>query len=164
MFWTLEADTDYLLIGIALAILGAGASIANVPRTDLLFRSVRMDRVGVAAGLNGSSLLLGSALGSVAVTAMIATSSATAWQAQMVDGGATPDEAAATYEAAQRAVFLATAHPFNEPSFLDLAQQVPGWDAIFTAGFTDAMLVLAAVTAVATLVAYLGLRDCRART
>ena len=32
MFWTLEADTDYLLIGIALAILGAGASIANVPR------------------------------------------------------------------------------------------------------------------------------------
>jgi DHA2 family multidrug resistance protein-like MFS transporter len=164
MLATLEMDTDYLLIGVALAILGAGASIANVPRTDLLFRSVRRDRAGVAAGLNGSAFLLGGALGNVAITAMIATSSATTWQAQMVDSGATPDEAAAAYEAAERALFLATAHPFNEPSYLDVAQQIPGWDAIFTAGFTDSMLVLAAVTGVTTLVAFLGLRGRRARS
>jgi DHA2 family multidrug resistance protein-like MFS transporter len=158
MLWMLEEDTGYLLIGIALTILGAGASIANVPRTNLLFQSVRADRIGVAAGLNGSSFLLGGALGNTAVTAMIAVSSAGAAQAQMVDAGMSPEEAAAVYEAAQRAVFLATAHPFNEPSYFDLAQQVPAWDAIFTSGFTDAMLILAAVTAVAALVAFLGLR------
>lgn len=111
MLWTLEVDTGYLLIGLALAILGAGASIANVPRTDLLFRSVRRDRAGVAAGLNGSSFLLGGALGNVAVTAMIATSSATTWQAQLVSGGMTPEQAATVYEDVQRAVFIATAHP-----------------------------------------------------
>lgn len=163
VLWTLETDTDYLLIGLALAILGTGASIANVPRTDLLFRSVRKDRAGVAAGLNGSAFLLGGALGNVAVTAMIAVSGATAWQTQLVDAGMTPDEAAAVYQGAQRAVFLATAHPYNEPSYLDVASQVPGWDVAFTAGFTDSMLVLAAVTAVAAVVAALGLRVARAR-
>jgi DHA2 family multidrug resistance protein-like MFS transporter len=163
MLGTLEMETGYLLIGAALAILGAGASIANVPRTDLLFRSVRGERVGIAAGLNGSSFLLGGALGNVAITAMIATSSATEWQVQLVDGGMTPEEAAAAYESAQRSLFLATAHPFNEPSYLDLAAQIPGWDAIFTSGFTDALLVLAAVTAVAALVAFLGLRARPAR-
>jgi DHA2 family multidrug resistance protein-like MFS transporter len=164
LLWTLEPDTGYLLIGLALAILGAGASIANVPRTDLLFRSVRRDRAGVAAGLNGSAFLLGGALGNVAVTAMIAVSSAGTWQAHMVDAGMTPEQAAAVYQGAQRAVFLATAHPYNEPSYLDVASQVPGWDAVFTSGFTDAMLVLAAVTGVAVMVAFLGLRERRART
>lgn len=161
MLWTLEPDTGYLLIGIALAILGAGASIANVPRTDLLFRAVRPERVGIAAGLNGSAFLLGGALGNTAVTAMIAVSGATTWEAQLVAGGLTPEQAAAASEGAQRAIFLATAHPYLEPSYLDVASQVPGWDAIFTAGFTDAMLVLAAVTTVAALVAFIGLRDRR---
>jgi hypothetical protein len=101
-------------------------------------------------------------LGSTAVTAMIAVSSAATAQGQMVDAGMTPEQAAAAYEAAQRAVFLATAHPFNEPSYFDIAQQVPAWDAIFTAGFTDTMLILAAVTGVAAIVAFLGLRDRKA--
>ena len=158
LFATLQVDTDYLVIGLALAFLGAGASLANVPRTDLLFRSVRRERAGVAAGLNGSAFLLGGALGNVAVTALIATSSADTWQAQLVAAGMSPEQAATAFAEAQRAVFLATAHPYNEPSYLDVASQVPGWDAIFTAAFTDSMLVLAAVTAVAVLVAALGLR------
>ncbi len=163
LLWTLEPDTGYLLIGLALAILGAGASIANVPRTDLLFRSVRRERAGIAAGLNGSSFLLGGALGNVAVTAMIATSSTATWQAQLVDGGMQPDQAASVIQGAQRAVFLATAHPYNDPSYLDVASQVPGWAAIFTTAFTDSMLVLAAVAAVAAVVAAFGLRVARAR-
>lgn len=155
---TLQVGTEYLVIGIALTLLGVGASVANVPRTDLLFRSVRRDRVGVAAGLNGSSFLLGEALGNVSVTTMIAISSAAAWQAQLVEGGMTTDEAASAYEAAQRALFLVTAHPFLEPSYLDVARQVPGWDAVFTAGFTEAMLVLAVAAAVGAIVTVVGLR------
>jgi hypothetical protein len=62
------------------------------------------------------------------------------------------------YLGAQRAVFLATAHPYNDPSFLHVASQVPGWGDVFTAGFTDAMLVLAAVAGVAVVVAFVDLR------
>jgi hypothetical protein len=152
-------DTGYLLIGVALAFLGAGASIANVPRTDLLFRSVRADRVGVAAGLNGSSFLLGEALGNVSVTVLIAATSAAAWQQRLVDGGMTPDQAATAIETAQRAVFLETAHPFIDPSYLDVASQVPGWAAVFTEGYAAAMIVFAVIAIVGVVVAYMGLRS-----
>ena len=94
---------------------------------------------------------------------MIATSSTATWQAQLVDGGMQPDQAASVIQGAQRAVFLATAHPYNDPSYLDVASQVPGWAAIFTTAFTDSMLVLAAVAAVAAVVAAFGLRVARAR-
>jgi MFS family permease len=159
---TLQVDSAYLPVGVALTLLGAGASIANVPRTDLLFRSVRADRVGVSAGLNGSCALLGEALGNVAVTAMIALSGASAWQATLVDAGMTPEQAASTFGSAQRDIFLATAHPYLEPSFLDVVKEILGWDEIFTTGFTDAMLVLAVIALGAALVAFVGLRGRRA--
>jgi MFS family permease len=159
---TLVVDSAYLPVGVALTLLGAGASIANVPRTDLLFRSVRADRVGVSAGLNGSCSLLGEALGNVAVTTMIALSGASAWQARLVDAGMTQEQATTVFETAQRDIFLATAHPYLEPSFLDVVQQIPGWDEVFTAGFTDAMLVLAVIALCAALVAFVGLRGRRA--
>ena len=154
----LRVDSGYLFIGIALGLLGAGASIANVPRTDLLFRSVRADRVGVAAGLNGSAFLLGEALGNISVTVMIAATSAAAWQQRLVDGGMTPAQASAAYESAQRAVFLETAHPFIEPSYLDIARLIPGWAAIFTEGYAAAMMVFALIAAIGVAVAWLGLR------
>lgn len=154
----LRVDSGYLLIGLALALLGAGASIANVPRTDLLFRSVRSDRVGVAAGLNGSAFLLGEALGNISVTVMIAATSAAAWQQRLVEGGMTPAQAASTYESAQRAVFLETAHPFIEPSYLDVVKLVPGWAAVFTEGYVAAMVVIALIVAIGVVVAWLGLR------
>jgi MFS family permease len=159
---TLAIDSAYLPIGIALTLLGAGASTANVPRTDLLFRSVRADRVGVAAGLNGSCSLLGEALGNVAVTTMIALSGAAAWQARLVDAGMTQEQATSAYASAQRAIFLATAHPYLEPSFLDVAKQIPGWNEVFTTGFTDGMLVLAVISLCAALIAFVGLRGRRA--
>ena len=157
----LREDTSYLVIGIALGLLGVGAGIANVPRTSLLFQSVRGDRFGVAAGLNGSAFLLGSALGSVAVTAMIAITTAAAWQQQLVDAGMTSAQAAETYQAAQRAIFLATAHPYLQPSYLDVVKQIPGWSEVFTAGFTSTMLAFAVMAAIATVVAFIGLRDPR---
>jgi MFS family permease len=155
----LRVDSGYLLVAVALALLGAGASIANVPRTDLLFRSVRADRVGVAAGLNGSAFLLGEALGNVAVTVMITATSAAAWQQRMTDAGMSASQAATAFETAQRAVFLETAHPFIEPSYLDIAKLVPGWATVFTDGFAAAMVVFASIALLGAAVAWLGLRD-----
>ena len=70
----------------------------------------------------------------------------------------TQEQAASAYTNAQRAIFLSTAHPYVEPSFLDVAKQIPGWDEVFTAGFTDAMLVLAVIALCAALIALVGLR------
>jgi DHA2 family multidrug resistance protein-like MFS transporter len=158
LFATLDPGTGYPLIGIALAFLGVGAAVANVPRTDLLFRSVRDDRVGVAAGLNGSSFLLGEALGNIAVTAMIALTAAAGWQATMVSAGMSEEAAADAWATGQRALFLHTAHPFLQPSFLDVVRDLPGWSAAFTQGFTSAMVVLAVVALAGALIAFLGLR------
>lgn len=97
-------------------------------------------------------------MGNIAVTAMIALTAAAGWQRTMVEAGMSPDAAASTYARIQRDVFLATAHPFLEPSFLDVARTIPGWAVAFTAGFTSAMLVLGAVALAGALVAWLGLR------
>jgi hypothetical protein len=70
----------------------------------------------------------------------------------------TPNGAAAAYEAAQRAGFLVTAHPFRDPSYLDVASRIPGWEAIFTDAFGAAMLVLATMAVIAAIVAVFGLR------
>lgn len=160
---SLHVDSGYLLVGLALALLGTGASAANVPRTDLLFRSVRADRVGVSAGLNGSCALLGEALGNVAVTTMIALSGAAAWQSRLVEAGMAPEQASAAYESAQRAIYLETAHPYLEPSFLEVAQGIPGWSDVFTAGFTDAMMILGIIAAGAAVITFIGLRGGRER-
>lgn len=158
LFATLDTGTGYPIIGVALGFLGVGAAVANVPRTDLLFRSVRDDRVGVAAGLNGSSFLLGEALGNIAVTAMIALTAAAGWQATMVSAGMSEQAAADAWATAQRALFLQTAHPFLQPSFLDVVRDLPGWSAAFTQGFTSAMVVLTLVALAGALIAFVGLR------
>jgi hypothetical protein len=160
---SLHVDSGYLLVGLALALLGTGASAANVPRTDLLFRSVRADRVGVSAGLNGSCSLLGEALGNIAVTTMIALSGAAAWQSRLIEAGMTPEQALDAYESAQRAIYLETAHPYVDPSFLDVAQEIPGWSEVFTAGFTDAMMILGIIAAGAAVITFIGLRGRRDR-
>jgi hypothetical protein len=74
----------------------------------------------------------------------------------------TQEQATSAYASAQRAIFLATAHPYLEPSFLDVVKQIPGWDEVFTSGFADAMLVLAVIALCAALVAFVGLRGRRA--
>jgi hypothetical protein len=59
---------------------------------------------------------------------MIALSGAAAWQARLVDAGMTQEQATSAQATAQRAIFLAMAHPYLEPSFLDVVKQIPGWD------------------------------------
>jgi hypothetical protein len=90
---------------------------------------------------------------------MIAATTAATWQQRLLDSGMTQDQAATAYESAQRAVFLQTAHPFIDPSYLDVASQVPGWAAVFTEGYAAAMIVFAVIAIVGVAVAWLGLRS-----
>jgi hypothetical protein len=158
VFSTLRPESPYVVIGIGLVALAIGASFANVPRTDLLFRSVHDGRFGTVAGLNGSALLLGTALGNISATVAIAVSSAARWQDIMVGVGLSPEDAASLYAAAQRAIFLFTAHPYLQPSYLDIASRVPGFAQIFTDGFVSASVALGLVALAGAAVAFVGLR------
>jgi hypothetical protein len=67
-------------------------------------------------------------------------------------------DAEVAVEQGQRMVFLATAHPFMHPSYLDVARQIPGWDAVFTAALGAAMLIFGTIALLSAAVAVLGLR------
>ena len=86
-FGFLQPDTPDLPIGIALTGLGAGAAVANVPRTDLLFGAVRPSHRGTAAGFNGGAFILGEALGSSLVTVMLSVTVGGAGVARLGEAG-----------------------------------------------------------------------------
>ncbi len=157
-FATFRADTSYLFIGTALVVLGIGASVANVPRTALLFSSIERGRIGVAAGLNASCVVLGGALGNIAVTAMISLTNADSYRQVLIDAGMTPEQAAATIADVQYRVFVLTAPPFTGPVYIDVVKRLPGWAALFTQAFATAMLVIAVVAVVGAVIAWLTLR------
>jgi DHA2 family multidrug resistance protein-like MFS transporter len=157
-FAAFDAETSYLIIGTAMVVLGVGASVANVPRTALLFSSIDRGRIGVAAGLNGSCVILGGSLGNVAVTAMVAQMSADSFQAKLVASGMSPEQAAAAYQDMQRILFVAYSPPFTGPVYIDVVKQLPGWSEVFTQAFGSAMLVVAGVALVGSVIAWLALR------
>ena len=126
-FATFRADTSYLFIGTALVVLGIGASVANVPRTALLFSSIERGRIGVAAGLNASCVVLGGALGNIAVTAMISLTTADSYRQVLIDAGMSPEQAAATFADLQYRIFVLTAPPFTGPVYIDVVKRLPGW-------------------------------------
>jgi DHA2 family multidrug resistance protein-like MFS transporter len=158
VFASLRPDSGYPAVGLGLAMVGVGASVANVPRTDLLSRSVREGHTGVAAGLNGSCFLLGQALGAVCVTVTIAVSSASEWQARMIAEGLSADEAQRLYQTIERVIFVVTAHPFVHSSYVGIASGAPGFAEVFTDGFTAAMATLSVVALAGAVVAWVGLR------
>jgi MFS transporter, DHA2 family, multidrug resistance protein len=158
-FALFNAATSYLFIGTAMAVLGIGASVANVPRTALLFSSIDAGRIGVAAGLNGACVVLGGALGNVAVTTMITLTSVDTYTNLLEQHGLTADHAAAAIADAQLRLFVATAHPFEGPTYLDVVKQVPGWAKMFNEAFAASMLVIAGVALFGAALAWLALRS-----
>jgi len=112
----------------------------------------------VAAGLNGASVVLGGALGNVAVTTMITLTSVDTYTDLLVQHGMSPDQAAAAIADAQLRLFVATAHPFEGPTYLDVVKQVPGWAMMFNQAFAASMLVMAGVALFGAALAWLALR------
>jgi fucose permease len=122
---TLTADTPYLLIGGAFAILGAGMSITAAPATSEIMTSVPLSKAGVGSAVNDTTRELGGALG-IALLGSIAN---TAYRSSVeLDGVQLPPGARA---AAEESIGAASA----------VAEGVPGGGEIVaqaSAAFTDA--------------------------
>ncbi len=70
---TVRADTNYLVIALALVILGSGMGITSAPATGSIMSSIPMNKAGVGSAVNDTTREVGGALG-IAVLGSIANS------------------------------------------------------------------------------------------
>src|SRR4029078_8652645 len=75
-----------------------------------------------------------------------------------MQAGMTAEQATAAITDMAYRLFIATAHPFEGPTYLDVVKQIPGWAALFTEAFGAAMLVIAAIAIFGAFLAWLALR------
>ena len=141
-FGLIEPTTPYWPMGLALTGLGAGAAVANVPRTDLLFRAVRPSRRGTAAGLNGSAFVLGEALGNSLVTVMLAVTLGATWVDRLGAAGVPADTAESMLYEIRTRIFVHTAHPYQEPSWMQVVNGVPFYAQVYAEAFALAMVMI----------------------
>jgi MFS transporter, DHA2 family, integral membrane protein len=69
----LSADTPYVLVAVAFAVLGAGMSATAAPATGEIMSSVPLSKAGVGSAVNDTTRELGGALG-IAILGSIANS------------------------------------------------------------------------------------------
>ena len=136
----IDPATSYLVLVVALVLLGAGMSLTAAPATGSIMSAVPHAKAGVGSAINDTTREVGGALG-IAVLGSIAN--AVYRSAVDLDGLALPPPVA---EAAGESVGAATA----------LAERIPGGaELAVRAGnaFTDAFNLASAVSAVLALVA-----------
>ena len=132
--------TPYLVLAVALVLLGAGMSLTAAPATGSIMSAVPHAKAGVGSAINDTTREVGGALG-IAVLGSIATA---AYRSAVDLGGLTLPAPVA--KAAGQSVGAATA----------LSEQVPGGAQLASragAAFTDAFNLASAVSVVLALAA-----------
>ncbi|MEO6121179.1 MAG: MFS transporter [Acidimicrobiales bacterium] len=133
-------DTPYLILALAMALLGAGMSLTAAPATGSVMSAVPMAKAGVGSAINDTTREVGGALG-IAVLGSI--SSALYRSAVDLDGLSLPPPVA---EAARESVGAATVLAGSVDNGRELAVRAGQ-------AFTDAFNVTSAVAAAVTLAA-----------
>ncbi|MEP7054320.1 MAG: MFS transporter [Actinomycetota bacterium] len=141
---TVSVSTPYIVIAVALALLGAGMSLTAAPATSEIMTSVPLSKAGVGSAVNDTTRELGGALG-IALLGSIAN---TAYRSGInLDGLQLP---AAAHAAASESIGAASAVAATIPGGAEVSARAA---AAFTDAFTLANSValgiaLAAVAAV----------------
>ena len=145
---TVEAATPYLVIAIALVLLGAGMGITIAPATGSIMEAVPLNKAGVGSAVNDTSREVGGALG-IAVLGSIANS---VYRSD-IDSRVLqplPDEAA---EAAGESIGAAIAISEEIPGKAGELLASEAGDA-FTSGFSTSLTVAAVVAAISGVVVF----------
>ena len=137
-----DDSSSYLLIALALVLLGTGMGITVAPATGSIMSAVPLNKAGVGSAVNDTTREVGGALG-IAILGSIANS---AYRANIDDGviASLPTEAAA---AAGESVGAAVQISASLPVEVGAVLQAAAGDA-FTTAFGDSLLAAAAVAAV----------------
>ncbi|MDH4145599.1 MAG: MFS transporter, partial [Acidimicrobiia bacterium] len=142
------ADTSYLVIAIALVLLGIGMGITVAPGTGSIMAAVPLNKAGVGSAVNDTTREVGGALG-IAVLGSIANS---AYRTEIDDAvlRTLPAEAA---DAAGESVGAAAQVAAQLPPEIGMTLAAESKDA-FTTAFNTALGSGAVVAAVAGLVVW----------
>ena len=137
-----DNSSPYLLIAVALVLLGIGMGITVAPATGSIMSAVPLNKAGVGSAVNDTTREVGGALG-IAILGSIANS---AYRANIDDGvlASLPAEAA---DAAGESVGAAVQISASLPVEVGAALQAAAGDA-FTTAFGNSLLAAAAVAAV----------------
>jgi MFS family permease len=147
--------TGYLLFILPLLLIGAGFVVATTVRTAIIFASVPRGLPATAAALNEASIAVGTRIGIVLVTAIVAGVALTTYDASAT--GIAPDLAAA---ARQR--FADVLYAIGTPSFPSFAraihpEDVAGYVDAYVAGVRTALVLGGIAAVLGGIVAWFGL-------
>ena len=149
------AHTSYLAFIVPLALVGGGFVIATTVRTAIIFASVPRGLPATAAALNEASIAVGSRVGIVLVTAIVAQTAMAALDPLLAgQSAASADAARATFQDLLTAV--------GTPSFSSLVKAIQpgaagGYVEAYVTGIRWAMLLGGMAAVAGSLVAWLTL-------
>ncbi|MGH9179004.1 MAG: DHA2 family efflux MFS transporter permease subunit [Acidimicrobiales bacterium] len=138
-----QPGTPYLVLALALVLLGAGMSLTAAPATGSIMSAVPQAKAGVGSAVNDTTREVGGALG----IAVLGSLSSAVYRSSLDLGGLSVPAPVA--EAAKESVGAAASVASSFPGGAELAARA---GTAFTDAFATASLVAAALTLVAALV------------
>jgi EmrB/QacA subfamily drug resistance transporter len=142
VFAVVDRDSSYLMIAVALVLLGVGMGISVAPATGSIMSAVPLNKAGVGSAVNDTTREVGGALG-IAVLGSIANSAYRSGIDDAVLGGLPPEASEAASESVGAAIQVAAQAPAEVA--LVLADEAR---AAFTSAFNTALGAAAVVAGI----------------
>jgi EmrB/QacA subfamily drug resistance transporter len=158
---TLRPDTAYVVVLVAIALIGAGNIAVITPVTEIVLESVPADRSGAAAALNNAAMQIGGALGAATLTSVFFDAARADYAARLAPTGLSLEKIRDVTRAWRQAVSESASTGARilpegmERQFEDAFREA------FTIGVARVFAVAALVAAVCFAIVSFGLRKAR---
>jgi EmrB/QacA subfamily drug resistance transporter len=156
-----QPDLSLWTVLLPMLLLGAGYSVANIPRMNALLSSAPPHLAGTASATNNAVVQLGNALGIAVTVALVTTFGRNYYLGELTEAGLNPEQISQVNDLLQR--ILKSDVPSISAQFAVPVQQLQGlvgnYQAAFTTGVSQMFLVSAIALLLATVVIAVGLRS-----
>lgn len=159
----LSPDLTLGVMLLPMLLLGAGYSVANVPRMNALLSSAPANLAGIASATNNAAVQLGNALGIAVTVALVTTFGRNYYLGELTKAGLTAEQIARVNDLLRQV--LSSSVPAISAQFaipqVQLEGLVGNYQAAFTIGVSQMFLVAAIVLLLMTVLLWIGLRPQR---
>ncbi|XWK89352.1 MAG: MFS transporter [Phormidium sp.] len=157
----ISPDLTLWTLLIPMLLLGAGMAIANIPRMNALLSSAPPNLAGVASATNNAFMQLGNAMGVAVTVALVTTFGRNYYLGELTKAGLNEERIRKVNELLQKV--LSSDLPSISSQFAIPEQQMKGlvgnYQAAFTTGVTQMMLVSAIALFLAAILSWFWLRS-----
>lgn len=158
--WLVNPNLSIWTVVLPMLLLGAGYSVANIPRMNALLSSAPPNLAGTASAINNAAVQLGNAMG-IAITVAIVTSfGRNYYLGELTKAGLTQEQISRVNDLLQR--ILKSNVPSISAQFAVPVAQLEGlvgnYQAAFTTGVTQMFLITAAAFIPMILLLWFGLK------